>query len=255
MKWLESWTTAARFDTIQDLMVHIVIHGMFRDATAREPPAKGAARGRQKQQLEDGTVRGDVSDDPNAQVMLFNIDNDETERHNVALDHPDVVMALRKRAREMAAGRPPQQEFWMTIDREQLWDGTLKQGDCSSNKAAVYGRYPPPESERDEEGEARAEQLCRFAHPWVRDNVSLDSVPVTFGAATWPFVRAVLVWAVGGVWARVVVPAIMVVVCVRFPRAPTRTTLAVAIAVAIAVAVSCPLSLSLVFSLSLSVWW
>ena len=67
-------------------------------------------------------------------------------------------------------------------------------------------------------GEARALRLCRFAHPWVPDNVSLDSVPVTFGAATWPFVRVVLVWAVGEGWARMVVPVIVVVVCVVVGR-------------------------------------
>ena len=105
-----------------------------------------------------------------------------------------------------------------TLLSKSLYKDGLKQGDCSSNRAAVYGRYPPPESERDEEGEARALRLCRFAHPWVPDNVSLDSVPVTFGAATWPFVRAVLVWAVGEGWARMVVPAIVVVLCVVVGR-------------------------------------
>ena len=93
-----------------------------------------------------------------------------------------------------------QQKFWMTIDRESLWDGTLVDGDCSANP--LVG---PPE-------------LCRFAHPWVPDDVPLDTIPLVFGAATWPFVRNVLVKAAQTFWLHGLLALMVAVALARLLR-------------------------------------
>merc|ERR1719203_423902 len=81
MRWMEGLTTPAKFDTIKDIAVHLGVQASFRSASLAE---------------------GDS-------VMLFDIEADPLEMHNLAREHPDVVARLQARAKELADARPVQQ--------------------------------------------------------------------------------------------------------------------------------------------------
>lgn len=93
LRWLEGLTTAAKFDTVRDLAVHLGLQAWFRGRSAA-----GGAR----------------------QTLLFDVVSDPEERRDRSGDEPDVVARLWTRAMEMAAARPPQQEYWMTVDRDTV---------------------------------------------------------------------------------------------------------------------------------------
>ena len=65
--------------------------------------------------------------------MLFDILSDPEERHDVSSSHFDVVKRLTERANEIASNRPPQEKYWMTVDRDVVWPSTLLRGDCDMN--------------------------------------------------------------------------------------------------------------------------
>ena len=134
----------APFDTYRDMLVHVGIQHWYDNA------------------------------DVQGRTLLYDIEADPEERRNVAAQHPDVVEALRQEVAAIRDRRPPQQRFWMTIDRDTQWDSTLAPGEC-------HGLLPPSQ--------------CRFAHPWIPDDVDLDSLPLVHGAAAWPFLRNLALFA------------------------------------------------------------
>eukprot|EP00939_MAST-03C_sp_MAST-3C-sp1_P001564 g1564.t1 len=106
-------------------------------------------------------------------VRLYDIESDPCERRDISGDHPEIVNKLLKRANTLRARRPEQQKYWLTVDRDTVWPSTLKTGDCAANPAVESA---------DE---------CRFAHPWIDDDVDLSSVELVFGASAVPFLREV----------------------------------------------------------------
>lgn len=85
-----------------------------------------------------------------------------------------MVENLVLRTLSISANRPDQMKYWMTVDRDVVWPSTLKRGDCSMNPEYV-----------------KKDEHCVFAHPWIGDDVDLDSVELVFGASAVPFVTKV----------------------------------------------------------------
>jgi arylsulfatase A-like enzyme len=147
LQWLEGDNVGdSKYDTLRDLMVHLGFQAYMRSRS--------------------------VADGEHL-TLLFDIEADPEERLDVSAQHPDIVDRLRKRAAVIAAARPVQQKYWMTVDRDAVWPSTLKPGDCSMN--------PGVEKEH-----------CWFAHPWVPDDADLDSIELVFGASAYPFVRSLV---------------------------------------------------------------
>jgi len=140
--FMELFYAPGPFDTIRDLMVHMVIHSWFQ-------------------------LSGDLDN-----ILLFDISSDPGETTNLASKYPDVVSELENEIETIKSARPIQQKFWMTIDRDMLWESTLERGYC--NPKIVD------------------EKSCLFAHPWLDDDADLRMVKLIDGGAAWPFVRNVM---------------------------------------------------------------
>lgn len=134
----------SKVDTIRDLAVHLGVQAIFRSISSKT-----------------------------GHVRLYDIESDPTERVNRAREHPDIVARLTERAEELRALRPPQQKYWMTVDRDTVWPSTLKPGNCEGN---------PHVKSADE---------CVFAHPWIDDDVDESTIELVFGASAWPFLREI----------------------------------------------------------------
>jgi hypothetical protein len=87
------------------------------------------------------------------------------------VQHPDIVLQMRKELAAIRDARPPQQQFWMTIDREAEWSSTVIAGTCKTLPM----------------------KQCVFAHPWLADDVDDSQLHLVHGAAAWPFIRNITV--------------------------------------------------------------
>uniref|UniRef100_A0A7S3PML2 Sulfatase N-terminal domain-containing protein n=1 Tax=Aplanochytrium stocchinoi TaxID=215587 RepID=A0A7S3PML2_9STRA len=105
-------------------------------------------------------------------VLLFDISNDPQEKTNMAHQYPDIVADLEREILKIKDSRPQQQKFWMTIDRDKHWKSTLEKGSCNSRIVR--------------------EKDCLFAHPWIDDEVDLNTIELVHGGAIWPFIRNIL---------------------------------------------------------------
>jgi len=143
------WETESRFDTIRDLAVHLGIHAWFRS-------------------------------NPCPETMLFDLVADPEERHDISSSNPKIVRKLENRLKDIAAKRPPQAKYWMTVDRDVVWPSTLVHGDCNMNSHVKHDDH------------------CVFAHPWIPDDVDLETVELVFGASAVPFIKkiALRIWDV-----------------------------------------------------------
>lgn len=162
-------TTSSKFDTVRDLAVHLGVQARY------ECLLSACYASVQVLRTYSGPPQAWFRSWSADTVLLFDIESDPEERFDRSAQEPHVVAQLRARAAEIAASRPPQQRYWMTVDRDTVWPSTLRQGKCSMN----------PRVEREEH--------CVFAHPWIDDGANLDEIKLVFGASAWPFVRSVFV--------------------------------------------------------------
>lgn len=138
----ELWVGEGPFDTFRHLFVSVFL-GNFFAATQPQPP-----------------------------VMLFDLETDPSERTNLADALPGVVAELQAEVAALKAVRPPQAKFWMTVDREKVWDSTLKAGECSTGRVS--------------------QEHCRFVHPWIADDADLSQIELVNGSDAWPFIKSCL---------------------------------------------------------------
>ena len=123
------------------------------------------------------------------QVMLFDLDTDVREQHNIAESRPDIVSDILATMEKIKAQSPPQADYFNVVP-----DSGEKglPGDCSGTQIP-------------------AEQ-CHFVHPWVSDDADLALVPrvrgakLLFGRLKKKFVPILLVFVLFGT-------ALMYVMC------------------------------------------
>jgi len=144
LRVMESFTDPGRFEALKDIVVHVLVQEWMRENEES--------------------------------LYLFDLDADPEEKQNLAKELPHIVADLQRDVIAIRDARPPQQEWWMTIDRELEWKDTLEQGDCSNS----------PEIEAANE--------CWFAHPWIKTQEQKEQAEARLvnGASFWPFIKAFL---------------------------------------------------------------
>jgi len=89
------------------------------------------------------------------QILLFDLENDILEEHNIADEHPEIVKDILETAMAIRNKAPPVSNYFEIYPHH---DETIVSGNCT--------------------GSGRSSKLCRFIHPWLADDVDLSTVTV-----------------------------------------------------------------------------